>query len=142
MFIKETTKNKKEAAATKMFQFYVNLLSLDANYMWNNIVREQAEADLYKDLKGVSRKDPRGLLRESFDKCLMFHPSHCVSQQRSGARKIPPFQPAQEAPEGWHTLVCTACREAQRLRCAAALLVLQPKLQCQYDAGKYSVLRG
>jgi hypothetical protein len=29
-FAKEITKNKKEAAATKMFQFYTNLLSLDA----------------------------------------------------------------------------------------------------------------
>ncbi len=38
-FAKETTKNKKEAAATKMFQFYANLLSLDAKYSWNKIVR-------------------------------------------------------------------------------------------------------
>ncbi len=29
---KETAKNQKDAAATKMFQFYVNLLSLDAKY--------------------------------------------------------------------------------------------------------------
>jgi hypothetical protein len=34
-FVKETTKNKREAAATKMFQFYCNLLSLDAKYLWN-----------------------------------------------------------------------------------------------------------
>jgi hypothetical protein len=39
-FAKETAKNKKEAAATKMFQFYANLLSLDAKYMWNKIVQE------------------------------------------------------------------------------------------------------
>jgi hypothetical protein len=31
---KETAKNKRKAAATKMFQFYVNLLSLDAKYSW------------------------------------------------------------------------------------------------------------
>jgi hypothetical protein len=31
-FAKETAKNKQEAAATKMFQFYTNLLSLDAKY--------------------------------------------------------------------------------------------------------------
>jgi hypothetical protein len=73
MFAKETAKNKKEAAATKMFQFYANLLSLDAKYAWNKIVWEQTEADLYKDLKCVSRKGPRGLLRESFDDCVMFH---------------------------------------------------------------------
>jgi hypothetical protein len=30
IFAKETTKNKKDSAATKMFQFYANLLSLDA----------------------------------------------------------------------------------------------------------------
>ncbi len=73
MFAKETAKSQKEAAATKMFQFYANLLSLDAKYAWNKIVPEQMEADSFKDLKGVSRKGPRGLLRESFDDCLMFH---------------------------------------------------------------------
>ncbi len=35
---KEATKNKREAAATEMFQFYVNLLSVDAKYVWNKIV--------------------------------------------------------------------------------------------------------
>jgi hypothetical protein len=69
MFAKETTKNKKEAAATKMFQFYANLLSSDAKYAWNKIVREQTEVDPYKDLNCVSRKGPRGLLRETG-----FHP--------------------------------------------------------------------
>jgi hypothetical protein len=56
-----------------MFQFYANLLSSDAKYAWNNIVREQTEADPYMDLKGVSKKGPRGLTHESFDKCVMFH---------------------------------------------------------------------
>jgi hypothetical protein len=46
-FAKETAKNKKEATATEMFQLYVNLLSLDAKYAWNKIVREQTEADLF-----------------------------------------------------------------------------------------------
>jgi hypothetical protein len=72
-FAKETTKNKKEAAATKMFQFYANLLSLDAMYSWNKMVQEQMESAPFKDLQGVSRKGPRGLTRESFDKCIMFH---------------------------------------------------------------------
>jgi hypothetical protein len=71
MLAKETAKNKKEAAATKMFQFCSNLLSLDAKYVWNKIVREQMEADPYKDLKGVSRKGPRGLSRESIRNCTM-----------------------------------------------------------------------
>ncbi len=37
------------------------------------IVREQTEADPFKDLQGVSRKGPKGLLRESFNECIMFH---------------------------------------------------------------------
>ncbi len=52
-FAKEIAKNKCEAAATEMFQFYANLLSLDANYSWNKIVQEQAEANPFKDLQGV-----------------------------------------------------------------------------------------
>jgi hypothetical protein len=70
---KETTKNQKDAAATKMFQFYANLLSSDAKYAWNKTVREQTKADPYKDLKGMSKKGPRGLSRESFDEYVMFH---------------------------------------------------------------------
>jgi hypothetical protein len=72
-FAAETAKNKRKAAATKMYQFYPNLLSLDAKYAWNKIVKEQTETDPFKDLQGVSRKGPRGLLRESFNDCVMFH---------------------------------------------------------------------
>jgi hypothetical protein len=73
IFVKETAKNKHEAAATKMFQFYANLLSLDAKkYARNKIVKEQTEADPFKDLQGVSRKGPRGLTWESFSDCVMF----------------------------------------------------------------------
>jgi hypothetical protein len=87
MFAKETAKNKKEAAATKMFQFFANLLSLDAKYAWNKIVREQTEADPYKDLRGMSRKGPRGLLRESFEECIMFplltgFPNNAAEQEK------------------------------------------------------------
>jgi hypothetical protein len=38
--VKETAKIQKDAAATKMFQFYANLLSTDAKYVWNKIVQE------------------------------------------------------------------------------------------------------
>jgi hypothetical protein len=72
IFAKETSKNKLEATATKMFQFYANLLSLDAKYVWNKIVKERMEADPFKDLQGMSRKRPRGLTRESFNNCVMF----------------------------------------------------------------------
>jgi hypothetical protein len=86
-FVKETAKNKRKAAATKMFQFYANLLSSDAKYAWNKIVWEQTEADPFKDLQGVSRKGPRGLRRDSFNKSVMFHlltvfPNNAAEQEK------------------------------------------------------------
>ncbi len=82
-FAKETAKNKREAAATKMFQFYANLLSLDAKYAWNKIVKEQTEADLFKDLQGVSRKGPKGTFAGVIRRLCYVPPSPCVSKQRS-----------------------------------------------------------
>ncbi len=86
-FAKETAKNMREASATKMFQFYTNLLSLDAKYSWNKIVHEQTEADPFKDLQGVSRKGPWGLTWESFNDCVMFHlltvfPNNAAEQEK------------------------------------------------------------
>ncbi len=80
-------KRDQEAAATKMFQFYANSLSSDAKDAWNKIVWEQTEADPYKDLKGMWKKGPRGLLRESFNDCVMFHllavfPNNTAEQEK------------------------------------------------------------
>ncbi len=60
---------------------------MDAKYAWNKIVWEQMEADPLKDLQGMSRKGPRGLLHESFDKCIMFHlltvfPNNAAAQEK------------------------------------------------------------
>jgi hypothetical protein len=70
-----------------MFQFYANLLSADAKYAWNKIVKEQTEADPFKDFQGMSRKGPRGLLRKSFNDCVMFHlltvyPNNAAEQEK------------------------------------------------------------
>jgi hypothetical protein len=86
-FRKETAKNKRKAAATKMSQFCANLLSSDAKYLLKKIVREQTEADPFNDFQGVSRKDPRGLMRESFNDCVMFHlltvfPNNLAEQEK------------------------------------------------------------
>ncbi len=83
----ETAKKCRAATATKMFQFYANLLSLDAKYAWNKIVKEQTEADPFKDLQSMSRKGPRGLLRKSFDNCVIFHlltvfPNNAAEQEK------------------------------------------------------------
>ncbi len=85
--VAETTKKSRKAAANKMFQFYMNLLSLDDKYAWNKIVKEHTEADPFKDLQGMSRKGPRGLLRESIDDCVMFHlltvfPNNAAEQEK------------------------------------------------------------
>jgi hypothetical protein len=40
-----TTKGAMAAAASKMFTFYSNLLSLESKYAWNKIVGEQTESD-------------------------------------------------------------------------------------------------
>jgi hypothetical protein len=86
-FATETAKNKRKAAATEMFQFYMNLLSLDTKYAWNKIVKEQTKADPIKDLQGMTRKGPRGLLQESFNDCVMFHllamfPNNAAEQEK------------------------------------------------------------
>jgi hypothetical protein len=73
------------AAASKVFMFYSNLLSPKNKYTWNKIVDEQTESDPFVNLQGNSLEGPRGMFRESFNDCVMFHlsPSHCVSHQRS-----------------------------------------------------------
>jgi hypothetical protein len=45
------------------------------------------EADPFKDLQDMSRKGPRGLTRESFDDCVMFHlltvfPNNAAEQEK------------------------------------------------------------
>ncbi len=60
-------------AATKMFAFYANLLSIKVKYAWNKIIEEQTEGDLYVDLQGVLQKGPRGMSHQLFDKCVLFH---------------------------------------------------------------------
>jgi hypothetical protein len=51
----------------------MNLLSMDAKYVWNKVVQVLMQSNPYTDLQGVSKKGPRGPLRRSFDDCVMFH---------------------------------------------------------------------
>jgi hypothetical protein len=46
----ENTKAKAESAAQDMFQFFANLLSVDAKYAWNNIFQEQTQSNPYTEL--------------------------------------------------------------------------------------------
>ncbi len=60
-------------AASKMFTFYSNLLSPKSKYAWNKIVGKQKESDPFVNLQGDSLEGPRGMSRESFNGCIMFH---------------------------------------------------------------------
>jgi hypothetical protein len=61
------------AAASKMFVFYSNLLSPESKYTWNKIVSEQTESDPCVNFQGDTLQGPRGMLRQSFCDCVMFH---------------------------------------------------------------------
>jgi hypothetical protein len=69
----ENARAKVESAAQDMFQFYANLLAVDAKYAWNKNIQEQTQSDPCTDLQGISKKGPRGLSRTVFDDCMMFH---------------------------------------------------------------------
>jgi hypothetical protein len=49
------------AAASKMFAFYLNLLSPKNKCAWNKIVLKQMESNPYVNLQGVSLEGPRGM---------------------------------------------------------------------------------
>jgi hypothetical protein len=61
------------AVTSKMFTFYLNLLSPESKYAWNKIVGEQTESDPFVNLQGDSLEGPRGMSRESINNCIMFH---------------------------------------------------------------------
>jgi hypothetical protein len=60
-------------AASKMFLFYLNLLSPESKYAWNKIISEQTESNPYANLQGDTLEGPRGMLHQSFHDCVMFH---------------------------------------------------------------------
>jgi hypothetical protein len=61
------------AAASKMFAFYLNLLSPESKYAWNKIVSKQTESNPYINLQGDTLQGPRGMSRQPFCDCVMFH---------------------------------------------------------------------
>jgi hypothetical protein len=68
-----TAKGMMTAAASKMFLFYLNLLSPESNYSWNKIIGKQTESDPYVNLQGDSLEGPRGMSCKLFNDCVMFH---------------------------------------------------------------------
>jgi hypothetical protein len=70
---RETAQGAMTAAVNLMFTFYSNLLSPKSKYAWNKIVDEQMESNPFANLQGVSTEGPRGMSRDSFNDCVMFH---------------------------------------------------------------------
>jgi hypothetical protein len=60
-------------AASKMFTFYSNLLSPESKNLRNKIVGEQTESEPFVNLQGDPLEGPRGMSRELFNDCVMFH---------------------------------------------------------------------
>jgi hypothetical protein len=68
-----TAKGAMTAAASKMFTFYLNLLSPERKYLWHKIIGKQTESDPYVNLQGDALEGPRGMSCKSFNNCVMFH---------------------------------------------------------------------
>jgi hypothetical protein len=69
----EDAQDAMTAAASKMFAFYLNLLSPESKYLWNKIVVEQTKSDLIVNLQGVTHEGPRGMSCKLFNNWVMFH---------------------------------------------------------------------
>ncbi len=59
-------------ATSKMFLFYLNLLSPENKYKWNKIISEQTESNPYINLQGDTLEGPRGMSCQLFYNCVMF----------------------------------------------------------------------
>ncbi len=65
-----TAKGRMTTAASKMFTFYSNLLSLESKHLWNKIVGKQMESDPYVNLQDDALEGPRGMSHKSFNDCI------------------------------------------------------------------------
>jgi hypothetical protein len=68
-----TAKGAMTAAASKMFTFYLNLLSPESKYSWNKMIGKQTESEPYVNLQGDSLEGPRGMSCELLNDCIVFH---------------------------------------------------------------------
>jgi hypothetical protein len=69
----EDAKGAMTTTATKMFSFYINLLSSKSKYLWNKIIVKQTESDPYVNLQGITLEGPKGMSRKWFNNCVVFY---------------------------------------------------------------------
>jgi hypothetical protein len=84
---RETAQGAMTAAANLMFMFISNLLSPKSKYTWHKIINEHMESNPFVNLQGVSMEGPRGMSRELFNNCVVFHlltvfPSNAAEQEK------------------------------------------------------------
>ena len=96
------------------------------------------------DLQGLTKKGPRGLLRKSFEDCVMFHlltvsPNNVAEQERyyiTNVLKKPRCVSTHQFVQRVEQL------NSYILHIATALLVLQPKHEDDHDSYECALCRG
>jgi hypothetical protein len=142
---KKAAKDAKGAmtpAASKMFAFYLNLLSPKSKYVWNKIVVKQTESNLYVNLQGVSLEGPREMSRELFNHYVVSHLLTVFPINAAEQQKVLHHKCTQETPARQHMSVCTSSRATQCLHCSDAMLLLQPQRKYQHQTREHSVQGG
>jgi hypothetical protein len=139
---KEIAKGAMTADASKMFAFYLNLLSPESKYAWNKIVSKQMESNPFVNLKGVSLEGLGEMSCNLFNDCVMFQlltafPIDGAEQEKYYITNVLTKPPGHQC-----TSVCTSCGAAQCLHPPDAMLLLQPPLKCQHQARERPVHGG
>ena len=129
-------------AASKMFLFYLNLLSPESKYAWNKIVSKQTESNPFVNLQGVSLEGPRGMSCKSFNNCVMYHlltafPINAAEQEKYYVTNVLKKPQCVNVHQFVHRVEQLSC-----LHGPDAMLLLEPPRQCQDQAGELSIHRG
>jgi hypothetical protein len=137
-----TAKGAMNAAVSKMFTFYLILLSPEGKYAWNKIISKQTESDPYVNLQGDSLEGPRGMSCKSFNDCIMFHLLTAFPINAAEQEKYYILNVLKKPQLHQRTPVCMACRATQCLHHTNAMLLLRPQCKCQHQAHERSIHEG
>jgi hypothetical protein len=108
MQAQETAQGTMTAAATLMFTFYSNLLSLESKYAWNKIVVEQTEGNPYVNLQGVSLEGPRGM------SCSLTSPRCRASSTAPMRMPVPSPRTSHSTRLNWGLMCCVCALSSGR----------------------------
>ncbi len=83
-----TAKDTMTAAASKMFKFYLNLLSPESKYSWNKIVGEQTENDPYVNLQPL-KNSGRNAIQYIISRIRYQYSENLVADEKVYVNSIP-----------------------------------------------------